>query len=229
MLDISKEETGRISEFINSNDLDYEIIDNGIIRYHVKAYDNMIFYFYNYNGEYVIVKYDKTKDNGNPGSMAYEYFNFKNLQQVLEQLKIYDDQIHKQFWYTTTNSAEIGFNKDSYVEDWFKDFQNEEEYWKAEDDDNYKYLTYNNTNCKPQLKSPYNTLHEVSPINDISYTQVDKLYFEIHPISCQPGNESYLLKLLCNNEEVLKEFINYIVVKKKGLSLLIKNIFDSIK
>lgn len=61
------------------------------------------------------------------------------------------------------------------------------------------------------------------------YTKVDKLYFEIHPISCQPGNESYLVKLLCNNEEVLKEFINYIVSRKKGLKLLIKTIFDEIK
>ena len=43
------------------------------------------------------------------------------------------------------------------------------------------------------------------------------------------GQESYLLKLSCNNEEIFKEYINYKVVKKKGLKLLIDNIFKSLE
>ena len=227
MIELSKSDINRISTFILDNELDYDIIDNGIIRYHIKSYDNMVFYFYNYNDNFVVVKYDKTKDD-KPGQQPYEYFQFKNLQQVLEQLKIYDDNTYKQWWYPTLNSAEIGFDSNSYNDDWVNDFKEDTDHWNINSDDNYKYLTYNNPNISPNIKSPFNTLHEVSPINNIQFTKVNKLYFEIHPISCQPGNESYLLKLLCNNEEVLKEFINYIVVKKKGLSLLIKNIFDSI-
>lgn len=228
MIDIKKEDINRINDFITSNELDYQINDNGIIRYHIVAYDDMVFYFYNYNDDYVITKYDKSKD-GKPGQIPYEHFQFKNLQQVLEQLKIYDENIYKQWWYPTNNSAEIGFDSNSYTDEWINDFKEDTDHWNIDSDDKYKYLTYNNPDIKPSLKSPFNTLHEVSPINDIMYTKVDKLYFEIHPISCQPGNESYLVKLLCNNEEVLKEFINYIVSRKKGLKLLIKSIFDEIK
>jgi hypothetical protein len=188
----------------------------------------MVFYFYKYESNYILVRYDKTKD-GKPGQQAYEYYQFQNLQQILEQLKIYDNNIYKQWWYPTTNSTEIGFDSINYNDDWLKDFKEENEYWSVKsEEDKYKYLTYNNPNISPNIKSPFNTLHEVSPINDIQFTKVNKLYFEIHTISCQLGNESYLLKLLCNNEETLKEFINYIVSKKKGLKMLIKEILDSI-
>jgi hypothetical protein len=228
MIELSKSDINRISTFILDNELDYDIIDNGIIRYHIKSYDNMVFYFYNYNNNFVVVKYDKTKDD-KPGQQPYEYFQFKNLQQVLEQLKTYDDNIYKQWWYPTLNSAEIGFDSNDYNDDWVNDFKEDTNHWSIDSDDKYKYLTYDNPSITPNIKSPFNTLHEVSPINNIQFTKVNKLYFEIHPISCQPGNESYLLKLLCNNEEALKEFINYIVVKKKGLKLLIDTIFKDIK
>lgn len=227
MIEINKSDIDRISTFIIDNELDYDIIDNSIIRYHIKSHDDMVFYFYNYNNNFVVVKYDKTKD-GKPGQQAYEYYQFNNLQQVLEQLKSYDDNIYKQWWYPTLNSAEIGFDSDSYIDNWFEEFK-DGDFWNIDSDDNYKYITYNNPNIKPNFKSPFNTIHEVSPINDLQYTEVNKLYFEIHPISCQSGNESYLLKLLCNNEEVLKEFINYIVSKKKGLKLLIDTIFKEIR
>jgi hypothetical protein len=226
MIEINKSDIDRISTFILDNELDYDIINNGIIRYHIKSHDNIIFYFYNYNDNFVVVKYDKTKD-GKPGQQPYEYYQFKNLQQVLQELKIYDESLYKQWWYPTINSAEIGFNKEGYNDNWIDDFKGDE-FWSVDSCDTYNYLVYNNTNISPNIKSPFNTLHEVSPINDIQLTKVNKLYFEIHPISCQSGNESYLLKLLCNNEEVLKEFINYIVSKKKGLKLLIKEIFDTI-
>lgn len=162
MIEINKSDIDRISTFIIDNELDYDIIDSGIIRYHIKSYDYIVFYFYNYN------------DN------------------------------------------------------WIDDFKFDE-FWSVDSSDNYNYLVYNNPDVSSNINSPFNILHEVSPINDIQLTKVNKLYFEIHPISCQSGNESYLLKLLCNNEEVLKEFINYIVSKKKGLKLLIDTIFKEIK
>lgn len=227
MIEINKSDIDRISTFIIDNELDYDIIDNGIIRYHIKSYDDMVFYFYNYNDNFVIVKYDKTKD-GKPGQQAYEYYQFVNLQQVLQELKIYDESLYKQWWYPTINSAEIGFNKEGYNDNWIDEFKSDE-FWSVDSCDGYSYLVYNNPDVSPNIKSPFNTLHEVSPINDIKLTKVNKLYFEIHPISCQSCNESYLLKLLCNNEEVLKEFINYIVSKKRGLKLLINTIFKEIK
>lgn len=233
MFPINDADKQRIIDFIKHNQLDYIFVDNNISKFHIISHDNIKFFFYTYNDEYVVVKYDPDKDKDNqPGSIAYEYFNFKTLSQVIEQLKYYDDNLHKVYWYPTTNSAEIGFDKNSYVEDWYEEFQREAEYSMTEDDDfGYKYLTYNNPNYSPRIKSPFNTLSQVSDLNseEDAYIKVDKLYFEIHPISCQDGNESYLLKLLANNEEVLKEFINYIVTKKKGLKMLIDEIFKSIK
>lgn len=230
---INDNDKQRIIDFINHNELDYILVDDNISKFHIIAYDNIKFFFYTYNDEYVVVKYDSEKDRDDqPGSVPYEYFNFKTLSQALEQLKYYDDGLHKSYWYPTTNSVEIGFDKNSYKDDWFEDFKREAEYSMVQNDDfGYQYLIYDNPNYAPNIKSPYNTLSEVSPLNqeDEAYIKVNKLYFEIHPISCQDGNESYLLKLLANNEEVLKEFINYIVTKKKGLKMLIEEIFKSIK
>lgn len=226
---LSTEDKNRLYDFIKRHDLDYTPVDN-IIKFSLLSYDGLTFFIHTHKEEYVLIKYDKTKDiDGKPQSMPYEYYHYKNLQQVLEQLKVYDESIHKEFWYPTANSIEIGFDKGSYVDDWYVDFKKEEEFWKLKNDGDYDYICYNNNNYKPEIKSPFNTLHEVSPINDISFTTVDTLYFEIHPISCQDGSESYLLKLQCNNEVILKEFINYIVSKKKGLRLLLNDIFNEME
>ncbi len=41
-----------------------------------------------FNNEYIIVKYDSTKDiPNNPASLPYEYFNFKTFSQILEPFK----------------------------------------------------------------------------------------------------------------------------------------------
>ena len=229
MININNNDKLRIINFIKENDLDLTPIDGGIIRFHVKSLDNMIFYFYTYENKFIIVKYDPTRDKDNPGSQAYEYYYYDTLAQVLEAIKFYDDSLYKKWWTETTNSAEIGFNKDSYKDDWFSEFQTDNS-WDVEDSDTYKYLIYNNSSYKPKLKSPFNTLHEVSPLNmEPSYNVVNSLNFEIHPISCLDGAESYLLKLLINNEEIFKEYVNYIVTKKKGLKLLLGEIFKSME
>lgn len=228
--DSSKE---RIIRFINENELDFEIVDNGIIRFHLISEDRMLFYFYTLEDKFIILKEDPSKhDNDNPFDEPFKYHQFKTLSEALEQLKLYDDNIPKSYWNITPNAAEIPFIKDSYNSSWYDYIDiSKEECCEIKKDNNfgYDYLVYSNDNYKPELKSPYNTLHEVSPINDIMYTKIDKLYFEIHPISCEKKRESYLLKLQCNNEETLKEFINYIVSKEKGLKMLIESIFTELE
>ena len=228
MIEITEIEKSRLIDFINENELDYDINTSDIFRFNITSHDGMKFFFYKVNEEYVIVKYDKRKDNGTPGSIPYEYFQFKTLPQVLEQISFYDKSLNKVYWSTTPDSIEIGFIKEHYKEDWYDGIKNED-FWTTEDCGNYTSIVYSNPNYKPELKSPYNTIHEVSPINQETYTVVEKLYFEIHPISCLEKRESYLLKLLINNEEVFKEYVNYIVSSKKGLKLLIENIFNSVE
>ena len=62
MIDISNNDKERIFNFIKENDLDLTPIDGGIIRFHVKSLDNMIFYFYTYRNKFILVKYDPTKE-----------------------------------------------------------------------------------------------------------------------------------------------------------------------
>lgn len=227
MIQISQSDKERMIQFIKENELDYIPVDNGIIKFHTMSYDGMKFFFYNVNEDYLIVKYDPNKDNGNPASIPYEYYTFKNLQQVLEQLSFYDNSLYKQWW-SFTNPLEVKFEKETYDDKWYEDFK-KGEFWSVEETNQGKVLVYENSSYKPELKSPHNTIHEVSPINEVSYEKVNKLYFEIHPLSCLEGRESYLLKLLCNNEEVLKEYINYRVVTKKGLRLLVSDIFKNLE
>jgi hypothetical protein len=229
MIEISKEEKEKIIQFIKDNELDYTLIDNGIIRFHVMAHDGIKFFFYKYEDQYIITKYDGNKDKEGPGgSNAYQHYPFKTLMQVLEQLSFYDKSLEKCYWQTTSNSIDIGFDQINYIDDWHSEFTTDDKYG-LEDGGNYKFITYTNDEYKPELSSPYNTLDEVSPINNKSYTSVDNLHFEIHPISCLQGRESYLLKLQCNNEKVLKEYINYIVSSKKGLKMLLDTIFKDLE
>src|ERR1035437_7628328 len=96
---ISDTHKSKLAQFIESNDLDYDIVDNGISKPHVIAYDGIKFFLYENGSEFVITKYDKNKDNpNNPGYIPYEYFTFKSFPQVLEQLSFYDRQISKTFW-----------------------------------------------------------------------------------------------------------------------------------
>ena len=229
MIEITKEDKNKIIQFIKDNELDYTLIDNGITRFHVMAVDGIKFLFYKHEEQYIITKYDGNKDSEGPsGANAYKHYTFKTLMQVLEQLSFYDKSLEKSYWSTTADTIDIGFDQINYIDDWHTDFTTDDKYG-LEDDGKYKFITYTNNEYKPELSSPYNSLDEVSPVNNKSYTQVDNLHFEIHPISCLQGRESYLLKLQCNNEKVLKEYINYIVSSKKGLKMLLDTIFKDLE
>lgn len=231
MMEIEKSDKERLISFIESNDLDYEISESPIFKFSITAADRMKFFFYKTDEKYVVTKYDSSKDkrldevdDTGEAELPYEYFEFKNFTQVLEQLSLYDRQIIKEYW-TLCNGIDFNFKIENYDSKWADDIISES--YELKEYDNYHYLIYENEQYKPHLTSPYNTLHEVSPLNKRSYTVMEKLYFEIHPESCIKKSESYILKLLCNNEDVLKEYINYRVSTKKGLKLLIESIFNA--
>jgi len=228
MNQLSESDKSRLISFIEESELDYEVYENVVTKFNATSCDGIKFFFYTFNEQYIIVKYDKNKDNENPASQAYEYFYFQNLSQVLEQLSFYDNSIPKSYWSNIADTCEIGFDKDNYNESWYEEFM-KDDFWTTEDCDSYKTIVYSNPNYKPELKSPYNTLHEVSEINELVYTKVDKLYFEIHPISCRKKNESYLLKLSCSNDDKFRDYINYTVNTKKGLKMLLETIFKSLE
>ena len=89
---ISESEKQRIFQFVDELELDYDIIDNGIAKPALEAADGMRFHFHKNGDEYVVAKYDKGKDReGTSG--AYQFYQFKSLTQIMEQLKIYDEAI----------------------------------------------------------------------------------------------------------------------------------------
>jgi len=217
MITINEKDVNTVINFIDLNEMDMIPTNNGIVKFNVRSFDDMVFTFFEYNNEYIVAKYDKIKDV--PGQVPYEYYNYKSLPLMLEQLKVYDDSLHKSFWTTTNDTIQIGFIKESYTDDWVEDFVEIDKY-RIEECDEYKYIVFEDKNISPNLKSPD---------NEYGYNEVHKLYFEIHPISVVRNNEKYLFKLLINNEEVLKEYVNYIVTRRKGLKLLIKELMGSIK
>lgn len=58
---------------------------------------------------------------------------------------------------------------------------------------------------------------------------MEKLSFEIHPISCKEQNESYLFKLAFNDDPILKEWINYRIIRKKGLKIFLETLFNEME
>jgi len=226
---IKNEDLNKLIQFIKENDLDYTYIENVVNKPHLVSYDGYKLFFYIYENKYVVVKYDKDKDK--PGKQAYEYFYFDTMPKMLEQLKHYDESIQKIWWYTTNNSIDYPFDKSNYKEDWFEEFT-KDNFYSVDENLHCKYITYTNTNYKPVIKSPYNTLSEdalASIIHKSEPHNIDKLYFEIHPVSTLEGAEKYDFKILMNNDDIFKEYINYRVIGKKGLRLLIENLFKELE
>lgn len=224
---INEQNIKRVIDYIELNDLDYNHISNVLTRFHLISEDGITFTIYNNQEQYMVSKYDSKKDTGKPGEQTFEYYNFKTFSEVLEQLKFYDDNLYKVYWQPTLESIEIGFDKDNHIEDWYSKYITDENYT-IEETFNYKYIVYENKNYSPELISPFNTLHEVSDFNKMELTKVDRLYFEIHPVSCAKKNESYYVKIQCNNDEVLKDYINYFVYKEKGLKKFIEGLFSDL-
>lgn len=218
MVQLNQKEKERIIQFVEENELDYIPIDNGLSKFSLTADDGISFYIYSYNENYVVARYDKEREL--QGRQAYDYIHFKTIPQILEQLKIYDNSLPKKYWEPTTNSVEVPFDRDNYNDEWYKLFLGEN--CRVEESSSYKYLVYENEDYNPEIISPFNTF-------DKSYTKINKLYFEIHPVSCKKKNESYFFKLLSNNEETLKEYINWKIIKKKGLKMFIDDTFNNMK
>jgi hypothetical protein len=224
---ITESEKQRIFQFVDELELDYDIIDNGITKPALEAADGVRFHFHKNGDEYVIAKYDKEKDR--PGtSGAYQFYQFKSLQQIMEQLKIYDEAIPKTYWAPTANSIDFPFDKDSYEESWHEWIEKDESY-SIEEDAHCQYLSYSNDGYSPEIKSPFNTVGEDawgSILHESNPTKVERLHFEIYPLCGRPKRERYMVKILCNNEEVLKEYVTYTAYRKKGLRLLLQSIFS---
>jgi hypothetical protein len=226
MEQINEYDKKRLIDFIEQNELDYYTVDNLISKFSLVAADGVTFYIYKNNDKYILVKYDKEREHQK--LQAYFYFRFNNIPQILEQLKIYDESIPKLYWLPTTNSIEVAFDSQSYNPEWFNEFKGDRN-WQVVEEYNYQYLVYENENYKPELISPFKTLHEVSLINKKEFNKVSKLYFEIHPVSCQNKNESYFFKLLYNDIEPFKEYINWNIYKKKGLRLFLEDMFKNME
>ena len=231
MVPISDIEKQRIIQFIEFNDLEFDIINFNVLKFRIK-YENIEFQFYKFNDKYVVVKYDSKKDElGRSELQAYEYFHYDNILQILDQLKNFSDVIPK-FYYSPIMDTSQQVFTGSYVDDWYKDFFKEPEYTSVKNyQDMYDYLVYDNPNITPYIKSPWNTLSDVSSLysQESQFICVHKLYYEIHPISLISRKETYLFRLLSNNDDKFTEYINYTVNKKIGLEKLISDIFDSIK
>ncbi len=229
MNSISKHNKDRIIEFINSSELDYDMFETDISQFRLTSYDGMEFSIYEDSQEFIVVKFDPNKGKEqiyNPGVQAHQYFKFKTLPQILEQFKTYDDSLFKTRWSIIKDSVTEEFNQSNYKDDWFNILDSDQ--FQLVYSDKYKYLIYSNESIKPKLVSPLNTLHETSPINKRELTEVNKLYLEIHPISCQERKEMYFVKILSNNEDILKEYLNFRVIGRKGLRLFLESILKEV-
>ena len=226
---INNKDKKRIIDFILMNDLDYKVSDGEVFRFHLVSEDDNQFYFYTNEDKYLLYKVDPKSAIKPDNISAHQYFKYDNLQQVMEQLAFYDNSLNKNYWSILDGhgmpSANIQFFKEKYDEKWFKDYFKREN-WRIESEDNYKYLVYEEKR-KCKVISPHNLLHLYSTINEYSPFEMDKLYFEIHPISCENRNESYYIKILINNEEIMKEYIKYMVIKKKGLKLFLEELMNN--
>lgn len=224
---LGENELTRTLEFIKENDLDYQYVDNGIFRPYFITYDNKKIYLGKNEGMYIICTYDSEKDK--PGTNgAWEWETVQNVMQIIERLKQRDESIYKVYWELTSNSIEVPFDKQNYNSEWHNEF-NESEGYTKEEDSLCTYVVFESDDYEPEIISPFNTvgldslgglLHNSKP------NKLSKLKFEIHPIGTIPGNETYLFKLRCNDDESFPEHICYKVISNKGLRLIRQSLFS---
>lgn len=219
---LNEEIKKRVKEFIEMNDLDYTITDNEISRFQLTSYDGDIFYIQENEGNFTLIRRYE-----NNGSEQFNYIPMENINKLMEALSIRDKSLEKTYWTLIMSDAEYGVIKEQYNDEWYEDFVIPGK--NLEERQEFNYITYENHNYRPVLNHPANTLHEISPINELTPNVVEKLYFEIHPVSCQENNERYIFKLLSNNDKVFKEYINYLVFRKKGIRLLVEQIFQDME
>lgn len=229
MENLSDAEIKRVLDHIEQNDLDYQYVDNGVFRPFLMAYDSMKIQLHANEESYWMSIYDRSKDK--PGSVPYEWIGFETLMQLMEALKHRDESIYKQYWELTSNSIEVPFDKSNYDERWHEEFAESDGYTK-ETDTLCTYVVFESEDYEPEIMSPWNTvgsdslggiLHESRP------SRLNKLRFEIHPVRTAPGGETYLFKVLCNDDEKFPEHICYKVVGKKGLRLIRQSLFNEME
>jgi hypothetical protein len=217
----------RISEFVKDNDLNLTIIESDIFRYSISTDDNHLFQPYMTEEGYLLVKINCEKMESqkyNSGVQAHEYLRFSTLSHMLEHLAAYDRNIYRTRWFPIMDSIQIPFHSEGYSPEWFEGLS--EGNWVMESEGNYDKVVW--VEKRPvSVHSPFNTLHEVSWINQYSPSKLESLYFEIHPISLAEKKESYLVKILSNTDPIIQDWINYKVDGKKGLSMFIEEMFSN--
>lgn len=227
---ISESELQRILKHIDQEELDYQYVDNGVFRPYLLAYDGTKYFLSKNEGSIILTHYDPKKDiPGKDG--AYSHTVHNNILQILEAISFRDKSLYKCYWELTTNSIEVPFDAANYDENWYEEFTNTEGYSK-EEDSICTYVVFESEEYQPEIISPWNTLgnepyggiiHESKP------ARLSKLRFEIHPVCTEPGRETYLFKVLCNDDEKLPEHICYKVMGKKGLKLIRKSVFEEME
>ena len=216
--EIQEKHKERLKKFIVDNDLDYQVVENGISRFHIRSYDGKTLTFYESQGKFILVEYDKDLDDAE--KPAFKYHNFPTLSKMMESLSQYDHQLNKVYWQPIMDITLYGIK--DVEENWYENIVEGSIY-----DDQSKTIIYEDRSYSPVLRSPFNTLHEVSPINTMHLEKLNKLYFEIHPISC--NEERYLARVLCNNDEKFKEYINFYIWSKKGLKKFVEKLFNDMQ
>lgn len=227
---INDSELKRLIDHIEINDLDYIYVDNGIFRPYLLAYDETKYFLYKNEGKIVLTHYDPKKDI--PGKNdAYEHMIYDNMMQVIEAITLRDTSLYKNYWELTTNSIEVSFDSVNYDDEWHEEFSESDGYTK-EKDSLCTYVVFESDEYEPEIKSPWNTvgidslgglLHESRP------NLLKKLRFEIHPMDTKPEQETYLFKILCNEDEKFPEHICYRVYGKKGLRLIRQGLFKEME
>ena len=227
---LSEGELKRLLDHIEQEDLDYQYVDNGVFRPFLLAYDGTKYFLSKNEGRIVLTHYDPKKDKiGTNG--AYEHTVHPNLMQVLEAITIRDKSLYKCYWELTSNSIEVPFDAANYDERWHEEFSESEGYTK-EKDSLCTYVVFESEDYAPEIKSPWNTVG-LDPYGGLIHESVPnrltKLRFEIHPVGTAPGRETYLFKVLCNDDEKFPEHICYKVIGKKGLRLIRQTVFSEME
>jgi len=95
--------------------------------------------------------------------------------------------------------------------------------WKPEECDNVVRLVLNDPDIRPELTSPYDTLHMVSPLNPTPIVhRPGKLFVEIEPIDCETG--TYLSRMLMTDDPVMPEYIKWYIPDTTGLTLFTRDV-----
>jgi hypothetical protein len=211
----------KINVFIKDNGLRISVVDNGMSPYSLALQDGKtVLYPVQHENSCFLMSYDKNLVDDDMG--PYTWSKSLTEHQLLLEIKDVSGKTGPQGSVLVMDISGFVCDMTVYDDNWYAKVGVSDR-WLPVKEGEVTNLVLDDSSVQPELVSPYDSLHMVSPINNGQVVhRPGKLYVEIEPINCDTG--TYLARMLMNPDPMMPEYIKWFVPDEESLTLLTREI-----